>query len=233
MKHPFRFFTLPYFTLGAGAIGLCLRLWLFSAIDEKGLLPASHPADTLLYILTALVFAVLLLVCRGINAPPFHRGFRRVAETVGNLIGCICLLLYGFSGNGILLSTIACTVGSILLMLSAFFAWQKKVLPYWQSAILTAVLMVITITRCRAWGAIPQLQFYFFPLLSCIFLILTAYHRTTLAARHGRRKHLAFFSQGALFLCCLSLNSDPVLCFGMGCWAAVQLLACYHVKKEP
>ena len=46
MKHPFRFSILPYFTLGAGGIGLILRLWLFSATDAKGLLPASHPADT-------------------------------------------------------------------------------------------------------------------------------------------------------------------------------------------
>ena len=39
MKHPFHCNILPYFTMGAGGLGLALRLWLFSAVDEKGLLP--------------------------------------------------------------------------------------------------------------------------------------------------------------------------------------------------
>ena len=233
MKHPFRFSILPYFTLGAGGIGLILRLWLFSATDAKGLLPASHPADTLLYILTALVLAVLFLACREPGTAPFHRRFRQIGETVGNLIASVCLILYVFLGHGILLSAIACLIGGIALLFSAFLAWNRKSLPYWVIAVLTVALMVITVTKCRAWGAIPQLQHYIFPLLACVFLILTAYHRTTLAAKQGKRRHVAFFSQGALFFCLLSLNSDPILCFGMACWAAAQLFPCYHTKKEP
>ena len=233
MKHPFRFSILPYFTLGAGGIGLILRLWLFSATDAKGLLPASHPADTLLYILTALVLAVLFLACREPGTAPFHRRFRQIGETAGNLIASVCLILYSFLGHGILLSAIACLTGGIALLFSAFLAWKRKSLPYWVIAVLTVALMVITVTKCRAWGAIPQLQHYIFPLLACVFLILTAYHRTTLAAKQGKRRHVAFFSQGALFFCLLSLNSDPILCFGMACWAAAQLFPCYHTKKEP
>lgn len=233
MKHPFRFSILPYFTLGAGGIGLILRLWLFSATDAKGLLPASHPADTLLYILSALVLAVLFLACREPGTAPFRRRFRQIGETAGNLIASVCLILYGFLGHGILLSAIACLIGGIALLFSAFLAWKRKSLPYWVIAVLTVALMVITVTKCRAWGAIPQLQHYIFPLLACVFLILTAYHRTTLAAKQGKRRHVAFFSQGALFFCLLSLNSDPILCFGMACWAAAQLFPCYHTKKEP
>ena len=233
MKHPFRFSILPYFTLGAGGIGLILRLWLFSATDAKGLLPASHPADTLLYILSALVLAVLFLACREPGTAPFRRRFRQIGETAGNLIASVCLILYGFLGHGILLSAIACLIGGIALLFSAFLAWKRKSLPYWVIAVLTVALMVITVTKCRAWGAIPQLQHYIFPLLACVFLILTAYHRTTLAAKQGKRRHLAFFSQGALFFCLLCLNSDPILCFGMACWAAAQLFPCYHTKKEP
>ena len=54
MKHPFRSHILPYFTVAAGVLGLILRIWLFSATDSKGLLPAGHPADYALYLLTAL-----------------------------------------------------------------------------------------------------------------------------------------------------------------------------------
>ena len=79
----------------------------------------------------------------------------------------------------------------------------------------------------------PQLQEYFFPLLASVFLILSAYHSTTLAAGKGHPRQLAFFSQGALFLCCLSLNSEQGLLYlGMLLWTAVQLYPCIRAKKE-
>lgn len=239
MKNPFRFSILPYFTMGAGGLGLCLRLWLFSATDEKGLLPASHPAEVLLYVLTALVLGILFLACRQVSAPPFRRGFRRTAEIVGNTAGGLGLLLTALTSLPgersvlALLAAIICAAGSLLMLLAAFYSYRKTPMPYWLPAAVTVALMVCTVTQCRAWGAIPQVQHYFFPLLASIFLILTAYHRTTLAAKHGSRKRLAFFSQGALFFCCLSLNSSSWwLYLGMACWAAVQLLPCYHIKKE-
>ena len=232
MKNPFRFSIFPYFTMGAGGIGLCLRLWLFASTDEKGLLPTHHPADTLLYILTALVLVIVFLTCREVSASPFGRSFRRTAEIIGNFAGAVGLLLGAFADQSSTLSTVIYLAGCIFLLMAAFFAFQKKRFPYWLGAAITVVLIVSTVIQCRTWGAIPQIQQYFFPLLASVFLILTAYHRTTVAAKQGKRRLLAFFSQCALFLCCLSLNSNPVLYLGMACWAAVQLFPCYHTKKE-
>lgn len=232
MKHPFRFSILPYFTMGTGGIGLCLRLWLYSAIDEKGLLPVRHPAGILLYILSALTIGVLFLATRELCHTPYHRNFRRIAETAGNLLGAVGLLLHALwhkQGN---LVNIVCFIGTFLLLLVAFFSSKKKVMPYQLGVAITVVLMVFTVTQCRAWGSIPEIQRYVFPLLASICLILTAYHRTKLAAKQNKRTTLAFFSQCALFLCCLSLNTNPTLYFGMACWAAVQLFPCYQPKKE-
>ena len=64
MKHPFRSHILPFFTMGAGGLGLVLRLYLFSNMDENKLLPAGHWADTSLYILSALALGVLFLATR-------------------------------------------------------------------------------------------------------------------------------------------------------------------------
>lgn len=232
MKHPFRFSILPYFTMGAGGIGLCLRLWLYSATDEKGLLPARHPADTLLYILTALAIGILFLATRELCHTPYRRSFRRIAETAGNLLGAISFLLHMLLRKQGTLVCIVCFAGMFLLLLAAFFSYKKKALPYQLGVALTVVLMVFTVTQCRTWGSIPQTQHYVFPLLASIFLIFTAYHRTKLAAKQNKRTNLAFFSQCALFLCCLSLNTNPTLYFGMACWAAVQLFSCYTLKKE-
>ena len=53
---------LPIFTLAAGVLGLALRAWLFfGGTDQKGLLVSSHPANALIFILTALVLAVLFI----------------------------------------------------------------------------------------------------------------------------------------------------------------------------
>lgn len=232
MKHPFRFSILPYFTMGAGGIGLCLRLWLYSAIDEKGLLPFRHPADILLYVLSALTIGVLFLATRELCHTPYRRSFRRIAETAGNLLGAISLLLYALLNKQGVLVNIVCFIGMFLLLLAALFSLKKKVMPYQLGVAITVVLMVFTVTQCRAWGAIPQIQHYVFPLLASVFLILTAYHRTKLLAKQNTRTNLAFFSQCALFLCCLSLNTNPILYFGMACWAAVQLFSCYQPKKE-
>ena len=232
MKHPFRFSILPYFTMGAGGIGLCLRLWLYSAIDEKGLLPFRHPADILLYVLSALTIGVLFLATRELCHTPYRRSFRRIAETAGNLLGAISLLLYALLNKQGVLVNIVCFIGMFLLLLAALFSLKKKVMPYQLGVAITVVLMVFTVTQCRAWGAIPQIQHYVFPLLASVFLILTAYHRTKLLAKQNTRTNLAFFSQCALFLCCLSLNTNPILYFGVACWAAVQLFSCYQPKKE-
>ena len=232
MKHPFHFSILPYFTMGAGGIGLCLRLWPNTAKDEKDLLPAGHAACILLYILTALTLGALFLATRKPGFSPYRRSFRRIAETAGNLLAAIGLVLHVLFHEQGILAIIICLVGALFLLLAAFFSFKKKALPYQLGVLITAALMLFTVTQCRTWGALPQLQHYFFPLLASIFLILTAYHRTNLAARHGKRTNLAFFSQCALFLCCLSLNTNPVLYFGMACWAAVQLFTCYLIKKE-
>ena len=51
---------LPVVTLSAGCLGLALRIWLFlGGTDEKGLLLSSHPANALIFILTALFLGYL------------------------------------------------------------------------------------------------------------------------------------------------------------------------------
>lgn len=232
MKNPFRSSILPYFTIGAGGLGLCLQLWLHAGTDEKGLLPASHPATVIVFILTALVFAILYLATREVCLPSCSRNFRRMAEGIGSLAGAASLLLHTLSGNQGLLTLTVGAAGCVLLLWWALLAFQKRPLPYGLGAAVTVVLMVSTVTQCRSWGSVPQIQQYFFPLLASLFLILSAYHRTTLAAKHGKRVTLAFFSQGALFLCCVAAGTNPVLYLGMGCWAAAQLLPCYRTKKE-
>lgn len=239
MKHPFHSHILPLFTMGAGGLGLVLRIWLFSATDDKGLLPTGHPADYGLYILTAITLGILYLATRELK--PRHTGKKavRLLSTCAYVAGGLGLILTAvlkLSGSTARLAYVAMAaslVGGLAMLYIAVLKYYRKQLPYWLPAILTVVLMLNTVAQCQVWGAEPQLQVYFFPLLASVFLILCAYHKTRFAAEQGTPKLLAFFSQGALFFCCLSLNSAQwPFYLGMLCWAAAQLFPCIPIKKE-
>ena len=239
MKQHFRSHILPVFPVAAGALGLLLRIWLFSAIDEKGLLPANHIADTLLYILTAVTMGVLFLATRNPVPRPIRKGVSRLSGILGCVTGALGLLCSGFSlffGNAQRFSgiaAIACIAGGLALLVMATLKILRKQISYGFFAVLTACLMLDTIASCQTWGTVSQLQEYFFPLMASIFLILSAYHATFLAAGQGKPKQLVFFSQSALFFCCICLNTTHwPLYLGMLFWAASQLYPCIRKQKE-
>lgn len=239
MKHPFRSHLLPWFPLGAGILGLALRLWLFSAIDEKGLLPTGHIADPLLYLLTGLTLGILFLSTRELLPKQFSKEFYRLSGIIACLLGAL-----GLCYSSILEITTATVripqivamiriIGGVTLLCMALLRYFHKKVPYWANAVITVVLMLHAVSQCRIWGSTPQLQEYFFPLLASVFLILTAYQATAVSAGQEKVKLLAFFSQGAAFLCCLSLNTAHwPMYLGMLFWAAAQIIPCIRTKKE-
>lgn len=239
MKQFLRSHSLPVFPAAAGFLGLLLRLWLFSAIDEKGLLPAKHFADTAVFILTAIVMGILFLITQKPLARPVRKGVPALAGLLGCAMGGIGFLCTGlrnffahssrFSGIAVL----AGIAGGLVLLAMAVMKYFRKRVGYGFPAILTVCLMLDTVAQCQVWGAASQLQEYFFPLMASVFLILTAYHATFLAAGRGKPKWLAFFSQGALFFCCTCLNTTHwMLYLGMLFWAAAQLYPCIRKRKE-
>lgn len=239
MKHPFKSQTLPQFTLGAGLLGLVQRIWLFSDIDEKGLLPANHPADSILYLLTALTLGILFLSTRKMNPRKVNwRVLRPVTGCAYGLggLGLILDALLHYSGVNVRLAGVAIIggiLGGAVLLYMAVLHFLDKKPAFWPYVVLTAVLMLDTVAQCQVWGSEPQLQAYFFPLLASITLILSCYQATAIAAGRGKSNLLAFFSQSAVFFCCLSLNTDQwPLYLGMLFWSAVQFYPCISQKEE-
>ena len=239
MKHPFRSHILPYFTFGAGILGLILRIWLFSATDEKGLLPAGHFADHALFILTALVLCVLFLSTRKLTPRQVNKTILWYANGLSCILGGLGLFLSaifhlaGSAARLAFLATVASFIGGLVMFAMAFLHFCRRRIHYGMPAIVTVVLMLDAVTQCQVWGSVPQLQMYFFPLLASVFLILTAYYKTTFTARRPKPRQLAFFSQGALYFCFLSLNSSQwLLYFGMLFWVAFQIYPCTLMKKK-
>lgn len=236
MKQPFRDHILPLFPLAAGIVGLLLRVWLFSTIDEKGLLPATHFADTALYILTAITLGVLFLLSRNRKPRPFHKQFSRLSAVLGCLLGSIGMIVTGFGHQNVRFSSVAavaCIAGGLVLLAMAVLKYFKKKIPYGFPAVLTVSFMLDTVAQCQIWGSVSQLQEYFFPLMASVFLILSAYHITLRAAKTGKPKLLVFFSQSAIFFCCTCLNTNRwFLYLGLLCWVATPLSPYISKQKE-
>ena len=239
MKHTFHSRILPWFPLGAGAAGLVLRFWLFSAVDQKGLLPANHFADTALYLLTALTLGILFLSTHQLQPGKISKVAFRYISAFSCLIGAFGLgytgMIYFCAGTVRLsmFAAIASILGALALLIMALLHYVHFKVPYWLNAIVTVILMLDTVAQCQVWGAVPQLQEYFSPLLASIFLILTAYQATTLSAGKGKPQLLAFFSQASVFLCFVSLNTAQwPLYLGLLFWAVAQLYPCIRAKKE-
>lgn len=239
MKHPFHSRILPLFTIVAGGLGFALRLWLYSGIDGKGLLPVGHPADYALFLLSAITVGILFLATRELQPRRISKKKLRISSTVAYALAGICLILTAIlklSGSMVRLAWVAVAaalVGGLILLVMAILRFFRKRLSYGFSAIITVMLMLNTVAQCQVWGAEPQLQEYFFPLLASVFLILSAYEKTKFDAKRGNANALAFFSQSALYFCCLSLNTAHwLLYFGMMLWAAVQFYPCMFAKKE-
>lgn len=206
--------TLPWITMIAGLAGLALRLWLFTGMDEKGLLPDGHIAGILCFVLSALVIVLAFLCTRPLKPIPNH-GLLFPASSL-RCVGCFAGAagtLYAaitefFSGGGVL-PLVTATMGLIAtgcLGLVGFFRLKGLRPSFLFHSAATAFLMFYTVCQCRYWSAEPQLQVYFFPLLGSVFLMLTGYYHAVLALQKGSRRWFLFCSQCALFFCLLSLN---------------------------
>ena len=238
MKNDFRFPVLPCISVAAGAAGLALRIWLFSSIDEKGLLPLSHPADAALYILAALTLGVLFLLRNKQPLPTVHSASYRFAGAFGCLLGALGFL-WCAAANILMpaakLATVAvvgCVIGGIALSVCAVGYFRKKESPYWLYALVTLALMLQTISQCQVWGAVSQLQEYFFPLMAAVFLILAGYYRAALASGTGKYIHLVFFSQAAAFFCLPCLLNNRPFYIGLAVWAITQAFCSIPSAKE-
>lgn len=227
MKRLLKPHILPYLILAGGALGALLRIWLTGGADEKGLLIASHPALILLFILTAGAMALLFFTLKSVSK---EQGYWQIFPA-----SAADAALTGTAGVGILifsLKTLFASQESFTLLSGitglaaaaalAYTGWcrLKRLRPsFLLHGIITVYLMVHTVAQYRIWGADPQWQLYFFPLLACIFLMLCSYQRMALDISESNRKTYLFYNQAALFFCLVSLwDKNWLFYLSMALW---------------
>ena len=223
---------LPVFTLCAGGIGFALYTWLFTTgTDEKGLLVTAHPAGTLLFLLSAVTLAVLFLSLRSL--PPISKYSRLFPASVLSAIGCVlgaATLLYTSISeapsatdifNRLLLPV--GVIAAVALLYIAYCRCRGFRPQFFLACIPTVYMMFRLVCLCRLWGTEPQLLQYFFPLMACVFLLLTCYQGSALVLDCGSRRQYLFYNQAAFFFCCLSATTQMRIFFlGMAIWMATN-----------
>lgn len=234
---------LPWFALGAGVVGLLLRAWLFSTREETTeLLAADHPAKVLLWILTAVVVAVVLWGTRNLKEAAKY-SFNFPASLQG-AIGCVfAALSMGITAvaEWIVYQDRLTVIASVLGVLSAaallFLAYnrykgQRQSILY--HGIVCLCLMFRLVSQYRHWSADPQLMDYSFQLLATVCLMLSCYQNAAFDADTGNRKLHTIFRLGAVYFCCVSLLGSENVMFYLGCavWMISNFCSLIPMRKQ-
>lgn len=223
--------TLKYLILGAGGLGLVLRILLYATgIDGRGMLVQDHWAGIALTVLTVAILSITFFCTRSVNR---GTGPARVLSAMGAFTALIGIAFTTgrefaeFSNRlhllvwllGICAMAAMGRIGLCRLM-------QKK--PHFLlSAIVCLYFALRMVSKYQMWSAEPQLLDYCYYLGAYVALMLAAYHHAALDEGAGRHRSLWFFSLMAVYLCTVSLQSgmDTLLLFGCGAWAFTNLPA--------
>lgn len=207
----------PWVSLLTGSVSLPLRCWLLSSIDNNGLLPRFH--------ITGILSLLLLLLTAGIcfwglrRAAPSNAYRRRFPPSRLAALGS------AISGFGIGISAFTVSTAGILRLLmpilgilcagALLYAAYCRLIGLRPNCLSHGAMVLFLVFRilsaCRGWGAESQLQFYLFPLLGSVFLLLTCYYRAETDAMIGDYRKYLFFGQLALFCCLMCLPGDDWL----------------------
>lgn len=235
--------NLPCIILAAGGIGLLLRIWLLgTGTDGKGFLVSGHPAEVLIWILTAAVIALLLYCTRRLlEASKYQFNFpQSLIGAIGCMLGAFGIAITSLSElllNPDTLTLIASILGFLsaaALLFTSHCRWkglQPNILCH---ALISLYLMFRLIGQYRHWSSDPQLQDYCFQLLATVCLMLAAYHRATFDANAGKRRPHTFFHLAAVYFCCLSLAGSDNIAFylGTGAWMMTDLCSLIPLPEQ-
>ena len=238
MKRTFNPQQLSLITLGAGGLGLVLRMWYFASRDAKGLLADAHFANTVSYLVFAAALAVIFLCVR--NLPKegrytncFRTGYLPAAGCVigaaGILYACISEAVAHVSISG--LSLVVGIPAAICLIVIGLIRFQGGRPTIYLYAVLALYFVVHVLLQIRQWNQETQQTIIFFPLLASLFLMVCTYFHAHLAVQQEQVRSLVFFQQASLLLCCFSINSS-LFYLAMAAWMGCDLCIPRQRRRE-
>lgn len=236
--------ALPFLVLGAGGLGLVLRVLLYTlAVDSRGLLPRNHPLHLATLLLTAGITVFLVWRLRTLGGSRnYHKNFpASVPAGVTTVFAAGWMLMVAFSlleqaeGRLDWLLTVLAFLSVVCLLYTGYCRFRGKRPFFLLQGVIAVFYVVYMVSQYRIWSANPHLPDYVFHIFACVFLSLTGYYLTAFTARVGNRRMLLFCGMMALYLCFLALvgPGDGRFYFGGGIWAAGNLCTLDPPKRRP
>lgn len=231
MKGSWNLSRISYVTMGAGILGIGLRLWLYATgVDHKGLLLENHPAGILSFVLTAAFLAWLFWIVKA--EKPSVKGnakVARIAAAAGCMVAGAAVAAAGimeYLTGGAMLSLMTMTVclcaGVVLIYVGLCRLQCRKPAKAAHVVMLVAFILLL-ISHYRSWSKEPQLQLYFFSFMAGMFLLFSVFCRAVWDMQNKGLRQMVYANQMALFLCCMSVKGDmPWFYLAMALWMAAD-----------
>ena len=208
--------------LGSGLAGLGLhRLFLATGLDGRGLLKQGHPAWIGLILLFIAVAGLIL-----IGTAPLRGTKGRVPPSMFAAVACALAAASSlFTGLGNLTAVQPLYSAAAFLAAAAFaglaFCRFRGLKPHFLLHVVVCIhfaLQMLHLYQANSYD--PQVANYFFQLLGCIALTITAYQMAAMELGQGQRRWLWTAALAAVFLCTVSLGSSATgLYLTGGIWA--------------
>ena len=219
---------LKYGTLGAGALGLLLRILMYrTGVDYRNLLISNHWTQIALWILTAAVIAGIFLLRNRIPQPKTDDYPTGKFAAAGCLLAAVALVQSpGISNTGFALESVEPALrylAALSLLAIAWCRFSRKRPNCLLHCALCLYLTVGMICRYRVWSVEPQLMHYLFQMAAHLTMTFTAYHFAALDAKTGNFRMLWCWGLGSIFFCAASIADAPMLMIGMLCWLCTNL----------
>ena len=227
MKQVLKPSILPRLTLACGILGLVLQLIFFSTgVDDKGLLPSAHWAETCSWGLTIFMMVLLLLGVRDLGGiPKYDKLFpQSLPAAIGTILGGLGVGIAGLrllAAREAMLSLATGLIGcacALLLIVQGICRFRGKQLPSLTRIPVTLFCMLHLLCRYRVWSGSTQLQEYGFSLLASVFLMLACYQRAALENKLSGRRIYTLCRLAACFFAFLAAARDPLYYFPAAIW---------------
>lgn len=228
----------PWFTVIEGIAGFVVQCWLFAAVDSNGLLPQNHAAGIASFALLALTLVICWFGSRDEqDICPDKLFFSSAIAAIGIGLSAVGIAFSALTAGGTGILQILAFGSGILAAAALGYIAVCRARKFHADAmlhcIITLHLILRTMTSCSSWSAEPQFQLYFFPLLACVFLMITSYYRAALALGVEHSKKYVFFSQAALFCCLLCCRGEDWMFYLSGAlWLTFDCPAPSTVKNQ-
>ena len=230
MKNPVKAETTKYLMLTVAALGLALRILLYSTgMDGRGLLVRFHWTSVALTVLTAAVLVAVFLGTRTVGGSikcrsAYPASPLAAAGAFAAMAGIGITTVMGFGEFSTRLHLIIWVLGlcaTICMGIIGFCRLTGKTPTFLLYAVLCVYFALRMVSGYQNWSADPQLQDYCYYLLAYVTLMLTAYHHAAFHVGVGKHRSVWFFSLMAMYFCIVSLlgTTELYLLLGCGIWA--------------